>query len=171
MKVKEKTFADKKIILIITIGILGMLLMLIPNNSEKNKEIIDDEAELNMFSEYEKDLTDKITEILSAISDVSDVRVLLTLDCYEEYVYANDEEYKENKSNENSNIEKKKSYIIIDDDKHKAKGGMFIKVITPRVRGVGVVCKGAESAVVRHEITKILCSALGISTSNVHITS
>lgn len=168
--VKDKISADKKVIILIVCGILGMLLLLLTETSNGTAKNTQEQANDGVydFSDYEKDLTDKVTELVSAVNGAGNVKVLLTLECYEEYVYAQDEEVIENKSEGNSNIEQKKSYIVIDND--KLQEGVLIKIVTPRVRGVGVVCDGGASPLIRQEITDILCAALGIGASKVHIT-
>ncbi|MDR1630928.1 MAG: hypothetical protein LBS36_12080 [Oscillospiraceae bacterium] len=172
-QIKEKFMADKKVVILIVCGILGMLALLLTESPKESNEpqTQQESGTATNFSQYEAGLTTKITALLSSVSGAGNVRVLLTLESYEEYVYAQDEEYFENKSTENSNIEQKKSYIVIDNDKLGGKGGMLVKVITPRVRGVAVVCDGGGSAVVRQQMTAILCSALDIGASKVHIAS
>lgn len=42
--------------------------------------------------------------------------------------------------------------------------------LTPSVRGVAVVCKGCDSAVVRQKVTDAVCKALGVNAAKVCIT-
>lgn len=42
--------------------------------------------------------------------------------------------------------------------------------VTPTVRGVVVVCKGGENAVVREKVSEAVCKALGVSAARVCVT-
>lgn len=42
--------------------------------------------------------------------------------------------------------------------------------VTPTVRGVAVVCKGGENAVIREKVLEAVCKALGVSAARVCVT-
>lgn len=42
--------------------------------------------------------------------------------------------------------------------------------VTPTIRGVVVVCKGGENAVVREKVSEAVCKALGVSAARVCVT-
>ncbi len=52
-------------------------------------------------------------------------------------------------------------YIYLDDDE------TLRKVIEPQIRGVVITCEGGDSAKVRQDITDLLTTALGISSTKV----
>ncbi len=43
-------------------------------------------------------------------------------------------------------------------------------IVTPIIRGVVVVCKGGENAVVREKVSEAVCKALGVSAARVCVT-
>lgn len=43
-------------------------------------------------------------------------------------------------------------------------------IVTPTVRGVTVVCKGGENAVIREKVLEAVCKALGVSAARVCVT-
>ena len=47
--------------------------------------------------------------------------------------------------------------------------GLLLKVIEPEIRGVAIVCEGADSANVRQEIVLTVSAVLGISTNRISI--
>jgi len=84
---------------------------------------------------------------------------MVTLASGDENVYAVKE-----KSNDGS---KEREYIVIDSDNNES--GLLLKVIEPEIRGVAIVCEGADSAKVRQEIVSTVSAVLGISTNRISI--
>ncbi len=58
-------------------------------------------------------------------------------------------------------LENSYEYVYLDDDE------TLQKVIEPQIRGVVVTCEGADSAVVREEITRLLKTVLNIPSTKV----
>lgn len=69
---------------------------------------------------------------------------------------------------EKENFSDEKEYVLIETDGNE--GGMIIKLIQPKIRGVAVVCEGGGSDAVRQEITQAITAVLDISASRVYIT-
>lgn len=153
---------DKRILLIVLIGIVGILLLtlseIIPDKDDEQK-LQDNDTKTESITEYEQNLEKRLEDLLTSVDGAGKVRVMLTLDCGDESVYAT-----ENKSSEKSD---EKSYVLIENDGEN--GGLLLKVSQPQVRGVAVVCEGADSAKVKQEITGTLTVVLGISTNRVNI--
>ncbi len=180
LKIKNKLNSkDKKIILLVIASCAAMLVILLSefmdfgNKPAENGGNSGGEEAVNYnteFKDYQSELEKKIVDLISSVNGAGNVKVLLTIECFEEYVYAKDSEKSENISPESRIIEENDTYIVIDNDKLSAKGGMLLKIVTPRVRGVGIVCDGGDSPLLRKEITDILCAALSIGASQVHIT-
>ena len=89
-----------------------------------------------------------------------------------EQVYARNEKIKSDTSGgtalEKENFSDEKEYVLIESDGNE--GGMIIKLIQPKIRGVAVVCEGGGSDAVRQEITQAITAVLDISASRVYIT-
>ena len=62
---------------------------------------------------------------------------------------------------------KEREYIVIDSDNNES--GLLLKVMEPEIRGVAIVCEGADSAKVRQEIVSTVSAVLGISTNRISI--
>ncbi|MBR6917518.1 MAG: hypothetical protein IKN38_04975 [Clostridia bacterium] len=82
-------------------------------------------------------------------------KVLLTLDTSEEYVLAKDLE---------RNGDYIKSVTVGSES-----GGIELYVVSPRVRGVAVVCSGGDKPAVRKKIVSLICASLGIASSKVSV--
>lgn len=82
---------------------------------------------------------------------------MVTLENGVESVYAKDEKYENEKRNsgERDSLQNEKTldeqeYILLDD----GAGGLVIKVIQPKIRGVAVVCEGAIPYMFSRELPK-----------------
>lgn len=152
---------DKRLLIIVFVGILGVVLLalseLIPekeNTEQKTSVSIESTA-----NEYEMNLEKRLTELIESVDGAGQTKVMVTVDCGDENVYAT-----ENKS-ESDKIETK--YVLVENNGND--NGILLKVWMPEIRGIAVVCQGADSAKVREEITGIVTAVLGISTNRVNI--
>lgn len=153
---------DKKLIFIIAIGVLGMLLLLLSGSAEGDSAV--KKSEGADISEIELQTEKKLTALLKTVSGAGNVRVMVTIESYEERIYA--ENIKSESSAESD--EYSNEYVLIENSGDS--GGLTLKVIAPVIRGVGITCEGASSSVVRQEITRLVSSALGISVNKIWVT-
>lgn len=152
---------DKKLLLIVFIGVVGILLLLLsevlPADESDEKE---DDVNVNRsVYEYEIEMEKRLEELLNDVEGAGRVSVMLLLDSGDESVYAT-----ENKSGINSD---EKSYVLVENNGED--NGLLLKVSQPMTRGVGVVCEGADIPKVRQEITGLLTAVLGVSANRVNI--
>lgn len=158
-KIKERLKSDKRLAVIVCAGIAGILLLmlseLVPHSEEKKAE---EPAETGL-AEYEQSIEERLSGLISSIDGAGRTRVMITLDSGDENVYAT-----KDKSSEKSY---EKEYVVIKNDGDE--DGMLLKVIEPEIRGVAVVCEGADSATVKQEIINTVTAVLGIGTSRVNI--
>ncbi len=160
-KLLTKLKADKRIIIILIIGFAGILLLtlseLIPQKDEKVEA--EKASEVQTVYEYEESLEKRLSTLLSSIDGAGKVRVMLTLDCGDENIYAAEDKQSEASS--------EREYVLVENNGEKS--GLLLKIAQPEVRGVAVVCEGADSAKVREEITGVVTAVLRLSTNRVNI--
>ncbi len=167
-KISEKFKVDKKSVIVIIIGVIGIILLvvseLIPSESKNDSKKNEDDTVAITYSDYEKDVEERLESLISKIDGAGSVRVMVTLDCTVESVYAQKEKETagENKSRENE-------YVIIKSS--DGESGILLKTTQPKIRGVAVVCSGGNSAVVRQNITNTVTAVLGISSARVNISA
>ena len=173
-KLKSAFTSDKKLAVLCAVGVLGVLLLVIsefrPSDGKKaEKQSVT--AAQNQET-YAEDIEKRLTEIVSSIDGAGKTRVMVTLDSGAEQVYAKNEKIKSDTSGgtaiEKENFSNEKEYVLIETDGNE--GGMIIKLIQPKIRGVAVVCEGGGSDAVRQEITQAITAVLDISASRVYIT-
>ncbi len=157
----EKIRKDKKSLMIVSLGLIGMLLIsaseLVPQKENEKEEI-----SAAYYSESSEN-TAQLEEIIGKIKGVGKVKVMLMYEGTAENVYANNvSEQKNDKENRTE-----EEHIIL--DKGNTEDGLLIKSVYPRVTGVAVVCEGGESASVKNEITNMLKALYNISSNNISI--
>ncbi len=102
-----------------------------------------------------EELEEKVEELCLSVSGVRRAEVLLTLDTSEEYVMAKDVE---------QNGDYRKS-VTVDAEG----GGIELCVVSPKIRGVAVVCTGGDRPVVKQKIISLVSSALGLDSSKIAV--
>lgn len=157
----EKFKGDKRVVLIVALGVLGLILLFLSEvlPDSKTNENTEDMPQTQSVYEYESDLEDRLEEMLRNVEGAGNVCVMLMLDCGDESVYAT-----ENKSGTNTD---EKKYVLVENDGQDE--GLLLKTAQPQVRGVGVVCEGADIPKVKQEITGLLTAVLGVSANRVNI--
>lgn len=165
-RIKDIVTKNKKVALMCTLGIVGILLIFFsnikPKNSDKKSDTVST-TEVTAQSDYESEIEQKLTEIISSIENAGEVRVMVTLESTSETVYAQNE--KSNTAQNNSSYQN--DYIIIDDA--DGENGLKVKVNEPQVKGVAVVCQGGNNPVVKQQITEAVTAVLGIGANRVSI--
>ncbi len=165
-KIKEVLLADKKITVIVILGICGILLISFSEfGKKKNEETVTAVSQENETdnTDYTAELEKKLTDIISSIENAGEVKVMLTLKGSKENVYAVNENIK---NDENSN-NYSNTYVIIDNK--NTKEGIKIKILEPEVQGVAVVCSGGDIPYVREQIINAVTTVLGIGTNKVSV--
>lgn len=137
--------------------VIGILMILLGGYfSEKGKKEVSENVGSFSYSEYEKDIEERISEIVSEIGGISEVSVMVTLESTSSYLYA------ENSNDENS------EYVTVR-DKDGNESGVIISENAPGIRGVAVVCSGGDVPEKRLEIIRLVCALLGIPQNRVYV--
>ena len=176
---------DKKLILILGIGLLGMLLLLFTEifssgeNDDKQlkQKSVSYNSQYTYEQSYKNQLQQDLQKLISSIDGAGKTRVMVTLDSGSKSVYAVDEKIddKNDSSDKAGELTKNSQYArdtrhIIVNSQSKNEDGLVVEIIQPQIRGVAVVCQGASSAVVRQNITDTVTAVLNISSNRVCIT-
>jgi stage III sporulation protein AG len=111
------------------------------------------------YETYAEDVELRLEEMISSIRGAGKTKVMVTLECSDENVYAVEE--KTNNSSYEKNI------VVIETE--NGEGGILLKVTQPRIRGVAVVCVGGASPTVRQSIIETLTAVLDISSARISI--
>lgn len=160
----KKLTNDKRTLIIILSGVLGILMIAFSGTENKSNEkpTENSESDISLLAEnYES----KLENLISEIDGVGKVSVMITYESSNEKVYGKDESM----SKEGESIKTDKEYIIIDSGSEEK--GLELKEIYPKVQGVAVVCQGGDIPTVKNEITEMIMALFDINSKSISITS
>ncbi len=166
---------DKKIKLIVLAGILGILFIFLSGGKTENVQKKSNETVSSSFSaeELSVQMEKKLTALVGGISGVGHCNVMITYENGIEYVYANESKSTSDVMDEGEGGKKQEknsqenSLVIIDTG--NGKEALRVKEIQPKVRGVVVVCDGADNISVRQRVVDAVTTALDISSAKVYV--
>ena len=134
-KIKE----DKRVLIIIAVGVLGMALIFL--------------SELKPASK--------------GIEGAGRAEVMLTFDSSKEEVFAKDTDEDVEKREKETAQKTKNKYIIVEND--KGENGLITKSVYPRVCGVAIVCDGADDSVIKQRIVETVSALFDINSTNISV--
>lgn len=148
--------------LVIIVGIAAIALLFLSTltpRSEPQAETLtaEDTAKL------ERELEQRLCELLSGIEGVTSPKVMVTLDRTSERVFAEESKVRSG-SGENST----ETSLALSGS---GKEALETSVILPRVRGVAVVCGGADDVLIREKVVNTAARVLDIKITQVYVTS
>lgn len=146
---------NKWLVLICT---LSAILLLFLFQGGDSKERI---SENNQFQNYSEALRRELETILSEMSGVGKCTVFITYSDGGETVYACDEDL----SSSDGKTDSDRKYVLVS----SRSDGLVLKVYSPSVLGVAVICQGGESTRVKNDVTEVLSRTLGISADRISV--
>ncbi len=157
---------DKIRVLILAVAAFGIILIVLSSLSESEDSGAEETtAKSQGFSEaeYSENLENKLEEMISSLAGAGRTKVVITLECDYETVYAKDGSY----SRDELSSDEKSEYIIIDSSEQE--DGLVLKTVTPKVRGAAVLCEGGADAGVRQAVSEMLSALLDIGTNQISV--
>lgn len=163
----ERASKNKKIILIVSVGLVGMLLVAFSSPGRDKTEAgnqMPQNNEVQKSGETEKSLS----EFLQNINGAGRVEVMITYESGNENVYAVDTQQNSLRAeNGEEEIKNSSEHIIIKTDGNE--NGLEVKEIYPKVRGVAVICQGGDNPVIKEQITAMVCALFNINSTQVSV--
>lgn len=157
----EKLKKDKKLFTALVIGLSGLLLILISEVTPKDKETFSQNEAY--FAMTDDELCSELEDIIEKISGAGKTKVMVTYKGSYETIYASNIQQRD----KNGEQDKEREYIIIDTD--QGEGGLKIKVLSPEIKGVAVVCQGGDSPMIKEQIISILSALFDISSNKISV--
>jgi len=175
-KITSSFKKDKKTSLIFIAGILGMLLILLSTYFDKPAK---KENNLNSSAnaEYVSQLEAKLKTLISNIEGVGEANVMVTIENGIEYVYAYEEKKNVDCLTDYNGVDRKKvqekndteqKYIFVDSPDGK-KQALLLTEQSPQIKGVVVVCEGADNPIVEQRVLNAVKISLNIPSSRICI--
>ena len=158
-----KLSKDKKTTLILIIGIVGILLIMLSGTNEKDKSHMD-RADDEMTIMSESELSERLEKLIESIDGAGKSRVMITFRSYCETVYAENTEKSIGIDGEKDTSDE---YIIIDGSDGET--GLKLKIISPEVKGVAVICRGGNNPVIKEQIISVVSALFDISSNKISV--
>lgn len=172
--VKER-FQGKKTLLLFGAGLLGLVLILMSeflpaSGGTVKSQPVDTTA-------YVEKLQRELQAMVEQIDGAGDCTVVVTLEQGTEYVYATENRKNTNTTSDNLTDGKQRSeeqndyqdsYIIIR-NQDGSESPVLIKELSPVVKGVVVLCRGAEDLTVQQRVMEAVTTALNIKSNRVTV--
>lgn len=166
-RLMNKLKAKNKITLIVIVGIIGIVLILFSEifkpDTKKPKTSIK-ELDVNT-EEYKDQMQDELVNILSQIQGVGEVKVMVTIEGSTEYVFAEEENTKQDSSADKVSENYQNKYVIVDNG--NTKEALVKKILKPKISGVIVVCEGGNSPSVSEKIYRAVSAVLDIPANKI----
>ena len=136
--------------------LLGLFLMNVPMRQESREEPTE-------TTDIQEDVAEKLTEILSQINGVGDVKVMVTEATGAETVYQTDLE----ETNGSDSASRREKTVL-----HSVSGGEegLVRTIRPALYlGAVIVCEGGDKPAVSLAVTEAVSKVLGISSDRIAV--
>ena len=123
-------------------------------------------------SAIERELEHRLEELIGGINGVVSPSVMVTLDSTSQRVYARDSRNGSSSSNNNGSSsasgDSESTIVLISSGSDK--NALEESTVLPKVRGVAVICGGAEDPATKEKVVNVISSVLNISSSRVYVT-
>lgn len=140
------------------IGILGIFLIFSGNSLQSNQKdipAVESATQTISAEEYTEHLEHSLTQLISSIDGAGEVQVAVTLESSTQTVYALNQK------------EEETEHIIL--NQAQGQNALIEMVWEPEIRGVAIVCKGADNIKVCSQITETVSVLTGVSTNRISI--
>ena len=149
--------------LVLIAGIAAIVLLFLSTLTPQSEPQTVQQYTAEETAKLERELERRLMELLAEIDGVSSPQVMVTLDRTSERVFA-----EESKTRSGSGENSTESTLALSGS---GKEALETSVILPKVRGVAVVCGGAEDIVIREKVVNTAARVLDIKVSQVYVTS
>jgi len=146
--------------ILLAVGIIFLALSEYSSNEQVNAGSEDFDA-----TAYTLDLETRLCEIIGRMDGVSDVTVMITLKGGMEYEYA--KEISKSLDGQNTSSE---TIFQMQEDTGGKKTPILMTTKTPEIKGVSVVCNGAENIRIRQKIIGLVSSTLNLKENQIYVT-
>ena len=141
---------------VIIVLLVGVVLMLLPTRQEK---VTQPEA-VTEPAVQKQDVQKELTQILTQIAGVGDVRVMLTVATGEQTVYQTNTDTTDNTCRIDT---------VIVTDSSRTEQGLIQMVNPPQYMGAIVVCKGAGNAAVKLAVVEAVSRVTGLGAGRISV--
>ena len=162
------------------IGALGAVVLLLgglftDGKDAETEKISSSISGVSAAEEYEQALEVRLEQLLSHVEGVGEVSVMVTLESTERVVYAQTVQKSSDMTQTQQNGGSERSsytaeYVLIENDGGDEQA-LTETTLQPTIKGVAVVCTGAQELYVVSRITELVSTVLGIPSNRICVTN
>lgn len=160
MKQSKKSFLQKNLPLLAILFVLGIIFLYL-SEYDSNKRNGNSSFDFDSKS-YTEDLEERLCAMLEKMDGVEDVSVMITLETSSRYQITGS---KGNPYDSNTYVN---AFSLQSDSADGEPAVMEIKA--PKIKGVSVVCIGAENIRIRERIINLISSTLNLTKNRIYVT-
>ena len=167
-KLKETIKNDKKLAVLLVIGVIGVMLLAISEIETKPENDESGKADIKVTQEtYEKELEKRLEKIVASVDGAGRAQVMITLKSSEENKYAVNSSSENQISDGKSNSKSSNDYVVIDSS--SGDSCVVLRTESPKIQGVVVVCDGGDNSKVKNDVTNAVSALLGINVNHISV--
>ena len=158
--------------LILTLAVAGIILIAVSYIWDEQPEPVTvSDATGSTLAEDARQLEERLTEIIGQVAGAGETCVMVTMDTTRESVYAEDitSQRRSTQTGElgsgDEDFSEERTHVLLGNGSEESP--LVEKRIEPIVRGVIILCEGAEDPVVEARVTEAVRTVLGISSSQI----
>ena len=158
--------------LILTLAVAGIILIAVSYIWDEQPEPVTvSDATGSTLAEDARQLEERLTEIIGQVAGAGETCVMVTMDTTRESVYAEDNtsQRRSTQTGElgsgDEDFSEERTHVLLGNGSEESP--LVEKRIEPTVRGVLILCEGAEDPVVEARVTEAVRTVLGISSSQI----
>ena len=158
--------------LILTLAVAGIILIAVSYIWDEQPEPVTvSDATGSTLAEDARQLEERLTEIIGQVAGAGETCVMVTMDTTRESVYAEDNtsQRRSTQTGElgsgDEDFSEERTHVLLGNGSEESP--LVEKRIEPIVRGVLILCEGAEDPVVEARVTEAVRTVLGISSSQI----
>lgn len=140
----------------------GLALLLIPSSGGKSEQT--DAAAAYTARDYCAELERKAEELINALPDVKNCRVVITLETGYKYVYATDQHLKE----DDGGARQSDKTVVLADAPGGGKNALTVNETMPAVAGVAVVVRGAGYET-KYRVIELMCALFNVKSNRISV--
>ncbi len=160
MEKNKQTFIRKNLPLIAILFVLGIIFLYLAeydSNKENENSGIDFDEKV-----YTENLEQRLCAMLEKMDGVENATVMITLEGSSRYQITG-----ENRSGLQNSIY---TSSFLQEDTASSQNPILIEIEAPKIKGVSVVCRGAENIQIRQRIINLISSTLNLPKNKIYVT-
>ena len=161
MKQEKRNFVKKNAPVLVILFLLGIIFLCL-SEYDSNKSTGNGSVDFDS-NNYAENLEEQLCSILEKMDGVEDVQVMITLETSARYQIADE-------TGATYGFDTYVNSFSLQNSSEKVSESRVIEITAPKIKGVSVVCKGAENISVKERIINLISSTLNLTKNKIYVT-